>query len=107
MNRLMPAMVGLAWLAAGCASTAGPESSSPAVIQEAGTVVDVVTADELLVAADASVEDGRVTCREILRQASNQIERRCMTQAAWRNYDRAAEIRAQSLLRQMQGSPYR
>jgi hypothetical protein len=69
--------------------------------------VNVVTEDELLVATDEEIADAEIVCRQMLQAASNQIVQRCMSRRAWRTYERAQEVWAQQMLRQMQGSPYR
>jgi hypothetical protein len=107
MSRLVLPMIGLAWLAAGCASSGSLASQEDDGVAAVETPIEVVTADELLVDVDGSAEDRRLICRELLRPASNQIVSRCMTPAGWQTYDRAQEEWAQMMLRQLQGSPYR
>lgn len=88
-------------LAAGCAATGNPSIvSEPLAIEEPTEVI----VSELLVDTDGTAEQRRVTCRQMLQQASNQIVRRCMTQEDWRLYDRAQEEWARQVLRQMRGT---
>lgn len=114
MSRYALSILGLSWLAAGCASTANPDSAASSTaaltdpaITAANVPVKVVTAEELPVADEEELNERRVICREMLQQASNQLVRRCMTRASWRTYDRAQEEWAKRMLRQFQGSPYR
>jgi ABC-type Fe3+-hydroxamate transport system substrate-binding protein len=113
MSKHVLTIVGLSALAAACASTGNSNLASssaapaPNLVAASDVPVELVTADELPVEDEATLNERRVTCREMLQQASNQIVRRCMTVANWRTYDRAQELWAQQQLRLMQGSPYR
>ena len=114
MSRLLPMMLALSVFAAGCASTpstvSAPAFASTDTEALAGAPepdVNVVTEDELLVATDEEIADAEVVCRLMLQNASNQLVQRCMSRRAWRTYERAQELWAQQMLRQMQGSPYR
>ena len=114
MSRLMPMLLALSVFAAGCASTpnsvTAPTFAATNENVELGATepeVNVVTEDELLVATDEEIADAEVVCRLMLQNASNQLVQRCMSRQDWRTYERAQEIWAQQMLRQMQGSPYR
>jgi hypothetical protein len=114
MSRLMPMLLALSVFAAGCASAPNPVTA-PAFAATDGIVepesaepaVNIVTEEELLVATDEEIADAEVVCRLMLQAASNQLVQRCMSRQAWRTYERAQELWAQQMLRQMQGSPYR
>ena len=84
---------------------AATDTQSPA--GESEPPVQVVTEDELLVATEEEIADAEVVCRLMLQAASNQMVQRCMSRRGWRTYNRAQELWAQQMLRQMQGSPYR
>lgn len=114
MGRLMSTMLALSVLAAGCASTPNPVSAPTFAATDGDTPVgatdpeiNVVTEDELLVATDEEIADAEIVCRLMLQNASNQLVQRCMSRRDWRTYERAQEMWAQQMLRQMQGSPYR
>ena len=107
-----------AGLAAGCASTATPDSvpatptptATAAAVADASAgltssepTVDVVTADQLLVDFDGSLASNPIVCRDMLQQASNVIVRRCMTEKKWRTYDQAQEEWARQFLRRVRG----
>jgi hypothetical protein len=113
MSRYLLTTLSVAWLVAGCVSTAKPELASltpgsdvAVVVAAPAQPVEVVTAPESLINFTPPPEGSRTTCRQMLRQASNNIVRRCMTQSKWRTYDRAQEEWARQTLRQMQGSAY-
>jgi hypothetical protein len=110
----MPSVIALSVIAAGCASVpdsapattfAATDTRSPT--GESEPAVHVVTEEELLVATDEEIADAEIVCRLMLQAASNQMVQRCMSRRAWRTYNRAQEVWAQQMLRQMQGSPYR
>jgi hypothetical protein len=112
MSKNVLLSLSLAGLAAGCASTASPDSASPTAAAAADASsglasseppVDVVTADKLLVDFDGSLGPNPIVCREMLQQASNVIVRRCMAEKKWRTYDRAQEEWARQFLRRVQG----
>lgn len=44
-----------------------------------------------------------ITCRDIRHLGSNVLVTRCMTRAAWEQYERAQTIQAQELLRRLRG----
>lgn len=95
------ALLGCCGLAAACASTQDPNTvSEPLAIAEPTEVI----VGELLVDTTGTANESRITCRQMLQQASNQLVRRCMSQSDWRVYDRAQEEWARHILRQMRGS---
>lgn len=55
-------------------------------------------------AADSA---GTVTCRDMLKQGSNVIVTRCMTEADWQRFKRQEAIEAQQIVRMLQGSAFR
>ena len=110
MSKYVLAVFSLSLVCAACA----PMTNGPLMVSAAdsGDGVsepvsrDVVAADELLVDYDGTAAEERVTCREMLQPASNQIVRHCMTAKAWRTFERAQEEWARRMVRQMQGSRY-
>ena len=104
MSRQILTVLGLSWLAAGCASTASSViSPSLAAVQPPA---ETATAPQLVGNLQPSSTLTPVICREMLRPASNVIVRRCASAADWRVYERAQEEWARRTLRQMQGSGY-
>ena len=100
-------------LAAGCASTPNQPTASggavPAPVAEAaerapGAVSD--RPDVLVVDTSADNPGSVVSCREMLKPASNVIRTQCMTADDWKKFERQQELWAQQLLRRMQGSGF-
>lgn len=83
---------------------AEPASSGDAVIAAADATapVTVVAAAELI-----AREPPPVICREILKQGSNVHILQCMTAESWKVFQRAEARNAASIVRMMQGRPYR
>jgi hypothetical protein len=105
-------------LAAGCASTpeqaadngdgrtaqAAAEAATKAI--QAANVPDAEPVVLELTAGDVDPAN-RVTCREMLKPASNVIVTRCLSGHDWKIYERARELWAQEMLRTIQGGAYR
>jgi hypothetical protein len=79
-------------------------SSDDAVIAaaDAAAAVKVVNAAELI-----AREPPRVICREMLKQGSNVHVLQCLTAENWKIWDRAEARDAASIVRMLQGNPYR
>lgn len=100
-------------LAAACASTPNPPTASAgaqaALVAEAAERAPgaELESSEVLV-VDASNQDpgSVISCREMLKPASNVIVTQCMSENDWKRYKRQQEIWAQQQLRRMQGSGF-
>ena len=98
-------------LAAGCASA--PERAAETALEAedgTGEVTAAVTEAErsVLDLNEIALDPGQmVSCREMLKPASNVIVTRCMTGDDWKRFKRREELWAQQMLRIMQGGAYR
>jgi hypothetical protein len=112
MNIFRIGLLLIAVSAAGCAS--GPPELPAAATLAANQPDDglepiTVDAEPNVVVLDEQALDTEsdIRCKQMLRPASNVIERICMSNRDWKIYDRALELYAQRTLRMMQGSGYR
>ena len=100
-------------LAAGCASAPEAPPASSALELQASNAAELETIAvpselQVLQLEVENIDPGTVVvCRQMLRPASNVIERRCMTRDDWEIYEKAVEMNAKQLLRWMQGSSFR
>lgn len=112
MNPRISLLALVTMLAAGCASA--PDQSSAvapsftdtpaetvAAVTEAPTSIETLTPDDLR--DPGSV----VSCRQMLKPASNIIERVCLTADGWKIFEAALAEYAQRMLRMWQGGAYR
>jgi hypothetical protein len=108
MNMFRFVLLSTVILVAACASA--PKENSATTPPQTSRASDAlepvsVTADtQLLVLDENSLNTGSVVvCRQMLRQLSNVIDRQCMTRDNWKIYERALELQAQRILRNMRG----
>ena len=102
------AAIASASLAAGCAAAPQSEQLRPAgeTVQEGGAGHDAAIAPNLVVDAQDTRQGGMVTCRDVLNAGSNVIVTRCMTADDWNRWKRRETLRAQAVVRALQGSHY-
>ena len=102
------AAIASAWLAAGCAAAPQSEQSRSAdePAQEGGAGHDAAVAPNLVVDAQDTRQGGIVTCRDVLKAGSNVIVTQCMTADDWNRWKRRETLRAQAVVRALQGSHY-
>ncbi|HEU4618261.1 MAG TPA: hypothetical protein VFV10_09475 [Gammaproteobacteria bacterium] len=107
------ALLGMASLVAACASAPERSAENAAPERPAGSAAPAAASTEVapakVIDLNAVVDDSasRVTCRPMLRQGSNVIVKKCMTQADWKKYEAWEAKDAQEILRMLQGSGYR
>lgn len=83
------------------------QSASPSAAAEGGA--GEVTPNLVVDARDPN-PSGTVVCRELLREGSNVIVKRCMTLKDWETFERIQEQQAEDFVRRLQGlqrGPYR
>ena len=110
--RQIRAYVALATLlVAGCAAAPEVAEQTPttvAPIAVAESAVAAVVPDAVLDIEELNASTSPpVICRDMLKPNSNMHERRCMTEADWKVYERVAARRAEELTRMLQGGLYR
>lgn len=98
-------------LAAGCASAPERPTENRAGLQESAAetppAAEAAPSEIIDLSAQPDLSANRVTCREMLKQGSNVIITRCLSQADWEAFERHQAQEAQAILRMLQGSGYR
>lgn len=109
MNGSICCLVLTSLIFAGCAATPEQEvaemTSIPALPpdSETGTADGREIARTVALTARELDTSSVITCRDIRTLGSNVLMTRCMTRAAWEQYERAQTIQAQELLRRIRG----
>jgi hypothetical protein len=107
MNRLgFSTLFAAASLVAGCAVSpqAEPTGGTAQIAVQTGGDPEVVPS--FAVDAQAVHPGSEVRCREVLKPGSNVIITQCRTADDWKRYERRESLRAQALVRALQGSHY-
>jgi hypothetical protein len=101
-------------LVAACASSPREPSESVAATSQAtqatatAAPTSVVDSNGVLVVNTADQNLGSIVeCRQMLKQGSNVIVRRCMTRDDWVKFKRQEEREAAAIVRVLQGGAYR
>jgi hypothetical protein len=109
-------MRGLKWnaglltvsLFAGCAAAPRQSTEVSSVAEPVPAVAAASSAEvvpDKVIDLNAVIDDSpsRVVCKEMLKEMSNVVVKRCMTVADWEKYKRAQALRAEEFVRQLQG----
>jgi hypothetical protein len=117
MTRFRPCIVLSVLLAAGCAGAPEVADEATPPLAVASTTPAVANAAPASSSADgvlvvdvnelAAATPPPLICRQMLKQNSNVIITRCLTEENWKRFYRQEALEAQEIVRMLRGSKYR